>query len=149
MLQTTHTIDEYLAAFRARRECCRALLELSREQQRFIAENDYDELIIVLEMKQRLVDELAQTGATAWQSWKQNRAGFTAAEQRAGDALLAETESLLSLLLDEEQRGVTRLTAQRDTTERELAQINSLEQIEAAYRPVAVSGSQWGLDVNL
>lgn len=149
MLPTSHTIDEYLAAFRARRECCRALLELSREQQRFIAENDYDELITVLEMKQRLVDELAQTGTAAWQSWKQNRADFVAAEQRAGETLLAETESLLSLLLKEEQSGVTRLIAQRDTTERELTQINSIEQIQAAYRPVAVSGSQWGLDVNL
>jgi hypothetical protein len=149
MLPTIHTIDEYLAAFRARRECCRALLELSREQQLFIAESDYNELITVLEMKQRLVDELAQSGSAAWQSWKQYRAGFTASEQQAGDALLAETESLLALLLKEEQGGVARLTAQRDTTERELAQINSVEQIEAAYRPVAISGSQWGLDVNL
>lgn len=149
MFQTMHTIDEYLAAFRARRENCRALLELSREQQRFIAANDYDELITVLEMKQRLVDEITDTAAVSWPSWKQHRTDFTTTQQQVADAVLAETETLLSQLLKEEQTGVTRLMAQRDITERELAQLNSVELIEAAYRPVAVSGSQWGLDVNL
>jgi hypothetical protein len=143
------TLDDYLTAFRARRECCRALLELSHEQQRLIDADDYDELVTLLEMKQHLVDELVGGVDSPWKTWKQQRASLSGAGQRAGDALLAETESLLLALLDEEQVGVTRLMTRRDVTERELNQITSTQQIQSAYHSTSVSGSQWGLDVNL
>ncbi len=152
MPPTQFTLDDYLKAFRARRACCRALVELSREQQRLIDVDNvdnYDELITILEMKQRLVDELTDAAGAAWHAWKQNRAELPTAGQQVGDALLAETESLLLTLLDEEQLGVARLMARRATTERELTQLSSVEQIDAAYRPAAITGSRWGLDVNL
>ncbi|HET6424292.1 MAG TPA: hypothetical protein VFG20_11450 [Planctomycetaceae bacterium] len=143
------TIDDYLTAFRARREVCRALLELSREQQQLIDADDYDELVTVLQMKQNLVDELLGGVDAPWKMWKQQRAGLPVAGQHAGDVLLAETESLLLALLDEEQIGVSRLMTRRDVTERELTQITSAQQIQSAYHSTTVSGSQWGLDVNL
>lgn len=143
------SVDDYLTAFRTRRECCRALLSLSREQQQLIDADNYEELVTVLQMKQHLVDELLGCGNAPWTSWKQERAVLSAADQQAGDALLAETESLLRTLLDEEQLGVTRLMNRRDVTERELTQITSAQQIQSAYHSTTISGSQWGLDVNL
>lgn len=148
MTSPLSTIDEYLAAFRARRECCRALLDLSREQQNLIDTDNYDELVTVLEMKQRLVDELVGDVDAPWKSWKQNRTQLSPAGQHACEVLITETEALLQALLDEEQIGVTRLTKRRDATEHELSLITSTEQIQAAYHSTADHRS-WGLDVNL
>jgi hypothetical protein len=149
MTPAAFTIDDYLKAFHARRECCRALLELSREQQRLIDADDYEELVTVLEMKQHLVDELVGGTDAPWKTWKQHRASLSPTGQHACDTLLAETEALLLTLLDEEQLGVKRLTTRRDATERELNQITSTQQIQSAYHSTANKTSPWGLDVNL
>lgn len=143
------TVDEYLTAFRTRRECCRALLELSREQLRLIDADDYNELIDLLQMKQRLVDELVGPANAPWKSWKIDRNALPATARKTGDALLEETEQLLKTLLSEEQLGTNVLTARRDATERELSLLNSSSQIDSAYRPASAVGSRLGLDIDL
>ncbi len=143
------TADEYLAAFRQRRECCRALLELSREQMRLIDADDYNELIELLQVKQRLVDELVGPPSAPWKSWKNDQNALSAAARTAGDALLEETEQLLQSLLTEEQVGTNILIKRRDASEHELAQLNSSLQIDSAYRPAPLVGSRLGLDIDL
>lgn len=149
MTHPTLTADEYLAAFRQRRECCRALLELSREQQRLIDAADYSELIELLQVKQRLVDELVGPPSAPWKSWKNDQSGLPATARTTGDSLLEETEQLLQSLLAEEQVGTNILIQRRDASERELSQMNSSLQIDSAYRPAPLVGSRLGLDIDL
>ncbi len=143
------TGDEYLAAFRTRRECCRALLELSREQIPFIEADNYEALIELLQMKQRLVDELVGPPNAPWKRWKNDRGMLSPSLRTAGDALLEETEALLQSLLAEEQLGTNELTARRDASERELAQLSSSRLIDSAYGPAPMIGSRLGLDIDL
>lgn len=143
------TSDEYLAAFRTRQECCRALLELSREQRSLIEADDYEALIDLLQMKQRLVDELVGPPNAPWKSWKKDRETLSSSSRTAGDALLEETEALLQSLLAVEQLGTNELTTRRDASERELAQLNSSRQIDSAYGPAPLVGSRLGLDIDL
>ncbi len=143
------TNDDYLAAFRTRRECCRALLELSREQMALIETDDYAALIDLLQMKQRLVDELVGPSDAPWKSWKTDRNALSPSTQAMGDALLEETEQLLQTLLAEEHLGTETLTTRRDASERELALLHSSQQIDSAYRPAPSVGSRLGLDIDL
>lgn len=143
------TSDEYLTAFRTRRECCRALLELSREQRQCIETDNYAELMELLPMKQRLVDELVGPPDAPWKNWKQDRTQLPTSSRLTGDALLQETEDLLQSLLAEEHVGTQELTARRDASERELAHLSSSQQIDSAYGPAPLAGSRLGLDIDL
>lgn len=143
------TGDKYLTAFRTRKECCRALLELSREQRLLIEADDYEALIELLQMKQRLVDELVGPPDAPWKCWKNDRHNLSTATLALGEALLQETEELVQTLLAEEQVGTNELTARRDASERELAQMSSSRQIDSAYGPTPVVGSRLGLDLDL
>ncbi len=149
MTFTALTSDEYLAAFRTRRECCRALLELSREQKQLIESDHYEALIELLQMKQRLVDELVGPPDAPWKQWQQESGRLSVSSRTAGDALLAETEALLRTLLAEEQLGTEELTVRRDASERELAQMSSSHQIDLAYGSMPTAGSRLGLDIDL
>jgi hypothetical protein len=143
---------DYLAAFTARRECCRALIELSAQQSACIEHDDYSELLALLEHKQQLLDELWDAGRNApplWQTWRNIRDGIAPTLRAACDAVLAETDDLLRQVLTTEASSSALLIARRDAVERQLCLVNQAATTESAYRGMADLGGQRRLDVDL
>jgi len=136
---TETTIHEFLTGFQLRRAVCQALLEQSRQQSALIVADDYEQLLELLKAKQALLDHLGQLArdqSPLRAAWFSSRAQMPSGERARCDAVLAETESLLALLLTEEQSCSQRLTVRRDTTRRGLESLSVGVQAQHAYRPV-------------
>lgn len=132
------TVEEFLAAFHLRQACCRALLDLSRRQAAAIAQDDYAELLEILNLKQSLVDhlgELAHTNAALQSAWPARRNALSAEDRKCCEAVLSETESLISCLLAEEQSSSSLLVSRRDAAHRELQSLSVGMQAQHAYQP--------------
>jgi hypothetical protein len=129
-------IPDYLAAFRERRAICAALLELSLAQGDCIRQDDYTELLALLQQKQQLLDDVARAAREqklAWSSWSDQRDRLRAAERSECEQLLAQIEELLAQLLREEQAGTQLLNQRHDVTQRELASVNQGVRVREAY----------------
>jgi cell division FtsZ-interacting protein ZapD len=127
----------FLAAFRLRQACCRALLDLSKRQAALIAQHDYAELLDILKSKQALLDHLGQMAreqATLQTEWSIERGRIPSADRERCDAVLSETESLLANLIAEEQSSSTLLVSQRNATQRELLSLSAGIQAQQAYQ---------------
>lgn len=123
----TDTAQHYLSAFKARTACCRALIELSLRQQRFVDADDYQGLIELLMHKQQLVDELLSPGADGqnfWQGWREVRSSLTAGERQRCEAVLDEANTLLQQLLPLEAGSEQELLTRREQTLRAMADLN-------------------------
>lgn len=134
----------FLAAFRERRALCAALLELSRFQAECIRQDDYTELLALLNQKQHLLDDVARAAReqeSAWSSWSDQRDRLPAAERAECERELAQIEDLLATLLREEQAGTQLLNQRRDATLRELATVNQGGRVRAAYDGSTVAGA--------
>jgi len=134
---------EYLAAFRERRALCAALLELSRSQADCIRDDDYTELLALLNQKQQLLDDVARAAreqGPAWSSWSDQRDRLPAAEREECERELVQIEELLALLLREEQSGTQLLKERQDVTLRELASVNQGGRVHQAYEGSSLVG---------
>lgn len=145
------TPQQYETAFQARQACCRALLELSREQSRMIADDQHTELLDLLNSKQALIDHLSRLAAEQEAlrlAWPSERGALAPVDREKCNALLAETETLLATLLEEEQASSLQLMTQRDATQRELQNLAVGVQTKDAYDSRAQSPRS-RFDVNL
>ncbi|OYW21427.1 MAG: hypothetical protein B7Z55_05810, partial [Planctomycetales bacterium 12-60-4] len=98
--------EQYLEAFRGRAACCRALLDLSKQQQDYIDASDYSGLIELLTHKQQLIDELSRSdydGINLWQTWRSERQQLEPEDRQACEQVLDEADRLLKELLSLEQ----------------------------------------------
>uniref|UniRef100_A0A7C2NYZ2 Flagellar protein FlgN n=1 Tax=Schlesneria paludicola TaxID=360056 RepID=A0A7C2NYZ2_9PLAN len=144
--------DRYLAAFRSRRECCRALLELSAQQQTLAASGNYAELLELLAHKQQVLDVLVDPGRetlTLWQTWRQERDALPGEARRACEAILDEAEQMLQQLLGLEADSTAVLTVRRDHTEQLLRDVNQGRQALAAYQSPSDAVAAPRLDLDL
>ncbi len=144
--------DRYLDAFRTRRACCRALLELSRRQADLISVRDYAALIDLLGHKQQLIDELAAPhGGLSpwWRGWKTDRERLAPGERAACEAVLDETETLLAELLSLDAAGTATLSTERESTAAALAEVNHAGLALEGYLPPAEVAVSRRLDLGL
>lgn len=130
------TPQQFLTAFQTRQACCSALLELSRQQAGMIASDQFADLGEILSSKQALIDHLGRFGdehRALQRAWPHEREGLPAADRARCEALLADTETLLADLLQEEQSSTRQLVSRRDSTQRELQAIAVGTQAQEAY----------------
>jgi hypothetical protein len=127
---------DFLGAFRARRDYCAALLELSRGQAALIAGGDYEGLLSHLGQKQRLIDRmlsLSNGTAELWPRWRAARDGLDPELRGACEAVLKETEEFLAVLLAIDQSSAQELLRQREATQVELSAAAGARQAETGY----------------
>lgn len=129
--------DEFLQVFQTRRERCRKLLELSRRQRELIDVSDYTRLLTVLGQKQRILtqlDESSQALPNLWAEWHSHRDALPGSTRDDCNHVLAETETILAELVEEEGQSTDELVKRRDATRLELQSISEGSQVHDAYR---------------
>lgn len=142
---------DFVSAFRTRREFCRALLEVSRQQAALIASDDYAELLDVLGHKQRLLDGMrqhTQQTAAVWSQWRQARDGLPEKPRSTCEQLLAETEAILAELVAHEKDSTDLLTTRREATQRELLAVSRGAHAHEAYRDHLAPMTHRHLNIN-
>jgi hypothetical protein len=146
------TANQYLAAFRSRRECCRALLDLSVRQQALVTAENHAGLVELLTHKQQVLDALLDAGRhpiDLWQTWRDDRDQLPGDLRQSCEAVLDDTEHLLQQLLTLEADSAAVLTRQRDETGRLLRDVNHGRQALAAYQSPSDAAASQRLDLDL
>lgn len=136
-----------IARMRARRDLCRTLQTLSERQRDALAEQNYDELIAVLNEKRSLLEQLAGHSAAA-RNWPAESVFLSAEDRAAGEALLGEANQLIADAARREQEDVAELTQQRDSTQAALNEIASAGRVHTAYRDALAPVTHRSLDVD-
>jgi hypothetical protein len=133
-----------------RRANCRQLLDLARQQNRFIQSNDYSQLMSILGQKQRILgrmDEFNRRHADLARKWITLReTGQTDLRGRCETAL-SEIETILAELLELEKEGAEHLTQHRDATRRQLESISQGSRVHDVYRDSLAPVSHRHLDL--
>ncbi len=146
------TADFYQQAFRARTACCRALLELTQQQQDCLASEDYTVLLELLVQKQQLLDEITTTGPGGpelWQDWRTEREFLPPSSRAACEATLDEAEELLKELLHLENASTCELMSRREDTRRALADLNQGSAAALEYQSPVRTAVSRRLDLDL
>ena len=141
----------HLQIFQTRREYCVALLELSLQQGRLIADDDYPQLLKVLQQKQHLIGRLqdyTRTYAALWNQWKQQREQLEPQQQADCDRVLDETEQILAQLLQVESESTTDLKQRRDATQQTLQNVSQGNQAHLAYHDTQAPATHRFLNVD-
>ena len=97
----------FVRIFAAHRECCSRLLELSRNQDRLINEDDYTQLLVVLGKKQKVLnqmEEYAKHRPRIQALWKMQRDELDSETRQQCEDLLTGTESDLAELVRRHRR---------------------------------------------
>lgn len=139
-----------LSVLNARRQHCRNLLDLSKRQRTLIDASDYSQLLSILGQKQRLLgrlDEINKDYPDLKTRWKQVRDTGDAEWRDDCEHVLAETESLLAELIEEEQNSTDHLTRRRDATQKELQAVSQGARVHDAYRDSLAPSTHRHLDI--
>lgn len=137
--------------FEARRAHCRNLLDLARQQKALIDADDYARLLEILGRKQRVLNELAainERHPDLREQWQARRGRLEPGLRDDGEHILAETEAIMSELLDEESQSTRHLTAKRDRTQKQLQAVSSGGRVNEAYRTSLAPATHRHLDVD-
>ncbi|QDT27452.1 hypothetical protein Enr10x_27690 [Gimesia panareensis] len=135
-MTATQLID-YPKLFAVRLEYSRALLKLSLQQQDLIQQDDYTSLLDVLGQKQRLLGQLDQYTRQLpqlWEKWKTDRDRLPAEQRETCEAILQESEAILSELLQNEDTSTQSMIHRRDQTRQQLQSLNQGGKVSEAYR---------------
>lgn len=146
-----HSSPDFRSLFRDRRDLCRALLELSRRQERLIERDEYGELLAVLSGKQRLLgrlDEMKRRHPDLIPRWRAGRDRLLPAERAECEDLLAEAEALFAELIEEEGQSAEHLARRRDAARGQLEAIANGSRTHHAYRDTLAPSTHRLLDVN-
>jgi hypothetical protein len=143
-------LPEFERLLEDRRSHCARLLELSRRQRDLIASGDYTTLLSVLGQKQQIlagldVHKTRQPALIAF--WQRQRNILPAEDRQRCEALLAEVDRVLALLVGEEEASSASLVRQRDATRSELEQLNRGSEVHRAYRDPLGATTHRHLDV--
>jgi hypothetical protein len=143
--------SDFLTAFEARRDQCRALLELSRQQQALIGSDDYTGLLVVLGQKQLILgrlDDMKARHAEVYAQWTLCRNALDTDARHDCEHVLAETEALLAELIREEDSSTQHIVRRRDVAHHELQAVSHAGQVNRAYRDALAPATHRHLDVN-
>lgn len=141
---------DFLRIFAAHRECCGRLLELSRNQDRLIIEDDYTQLLVVLGKKQKVLNQMEEFGkhrTRIGELWKLQRDTLDAQTRRQCEQLLSETETDLAELVRQEHHSSRRIEQRREATQRDLQNLDQGERVNEAYRDCLAPATHRRLDV--
>ncbi len=144
------TEQQFLSYFEQRRDAFRELLRLSARQQEHINGDDYSELLVVLGQKQQIINRVVSTRSQHTQvvdHWRQQRKHFNSESRSRCDALLSEAETLLSQVMESDERSTTDLRSRRDATQGQLQKISQGTQAHRAYATDEVSTHRF-LDID-
>lgn len=133
----TVNVTDMLDLFEFRREHCRLLLELSRQQRELIDAGDFTKLVLVLGQKQRILGRLDESNSRFSEirrQWPQLQTTLEPALRAKCDETLKATETLLAELLREEQQSTEHLIKRRDATQKQLQAIARGTEVHHAYR---------------
>lgn len=148
---STLDASNILPVLQARRQHCRNLLELSRRQRNLIDASDYSQLLSILGQKQRLLgrlDELNKEHPDLKSQWKLIRTTADAEWRDDCEHVLAETESILAELIEEESQSTEHLSRKRDATQRELQSVSQGARVHDAYRDSLAPSTHRHLDLD-
>lgn len=117
---------DLLDVLQRRREFCRAMLELSRQQSSLIDDGNFTELLQLIAQKQRVLEHLAELGRSFGgivDFWKSVRERLTADVRSRCQSAIDDAESLLAESMALEKQGTAALAQRRDETQGRLKEI--------------------------
>lgn len=144
-------VRDFIDTFTARREQCRALLELSRQQHELIGNDDYDGLLVVLGKKQRILGQLEEMKVRHEDfvnQWKTHRGKLDLESRDDCDHILAETEIILVELIGEENDSTKQIIRRRDSAHSQLRSLAEGQRVNRAYHDSLAPATTRHLDVN-
>jgi hypothetical protein len=112
-----------LDVLKDRREHCRELLKLTRQQQTYIETNNFVALLQVLGRKQRILgsmDDITSGIPNLKQAWRLQRASLDHALREECEHVMAETEAIFTELLEEESDSTDFLLKRREKSQGQL-----------------------------
>ena len=142
--------SDFVRIFRTRRECSAALLEQSRRQRTLIRSENYEQLLEVLGEKQALLNRLGAIGnqhPDLIAQWRRYREAAGEETRQTCEQLLAEAETMLAELLNEETASTDELIVRRDSTQRDLHDLAQSGRVHEAYRSALAPATHRHLDV--
>ncbi len=142
---------DFLEVFNTRRACCRALLELSQQQDELIAGDEFSQLLTLLGHKQQLLAKLSESMNSIpelWQTWSQHREHLSESVRSACEQILGQTEDVMQQLLEQESISSHNLQARRDETQRQLQSISHGASTCRAYQDDFQSETHRHLDLD-
>src|ERR1700685_687793 len=151
LMMSLATLHDILDVLRRRRAHCNDLLELSRQQNRIINASDYSSLLGVLGQKHRILgrlDEIKRRYRELGRQWTALRESGPPSVRQDCQAVISETESILSELLQTEKDGAEQLQDRRDETRRQLESIAEGVHVNDVYRDNVAPFSHRFIDVN-
>src|SRR5262245_12003199 len=127
---------DFLETFADRRRCFADLLELSQRQLALVECDDYSQLLGLLGGKHQLIGRLEAIGRRRphlWDEWRRERDHMPPPLRHACEAALAESEAILSRLLDCERTSTESLARRRDNTAQQLRSVATGSRVNQAY----------------
>lgn len=150
LLTADHALD-FLQQFAARRECCQALLDLGARQAALIAAEDYPQLLELLGRKQVWLSRLAELGLAQprlRERWQRGRHLAAPEVRESCEQVLAEAEAALARVLECENHSAHTLAQLRESTARQLAELDRGAQAQFAYRDALAPTTARHLDLD-
>lgn len=147
---THHGDIPFLSILRLRRDHCRGLLELSRQQTELIRRDEYTQLLALLGKKQHILGRLDEISARYPQlarRWKDRRDTLEPEVRSECETLLAEIENLLAQLNETENDSAVLLTRRRDETRQQLEALSTGARTHDGYREALAPADSRHLDV--
>jgi hypothetical protein len=131
---STHQPD-LLDVLQRRREYCRAMLELSRQQSDLIMLGNFTELLQLIAQKQRVLEHLAELGREFGgivDFWKSVRDQLATDLRTQCQSAIDEAEALLAESMTLEKQGTAVLSQRRDETQGRLKEIGQVSSSQPA-----------------
>jgi hypothetical protein len=127
---------DFIATFKDRRQCFADLLQISRTQLGLVESDDYSQLLRLLGGKQQIIGRLEAISShepQLWDKWRRERERLAPGARELCEQALAETETLLSELLEHERIATESLARRRDQTALQLAAVAGGSRVNQAY----------------
>lgn len=141
---------DFLTVLKNRKEYLNCLLQLSLSQNRIIAENNYDELLTVLQKKQNLIrrmEEFRQGDLDVKREWESLRAQLEPQARQKCETVIDDSRRILEEVMVSEKESTEFLMKQRDETRSQLRAVQQGDQAHRAYRQQDQSSQSRILDV--
>jgi hypothetical protein len=128
--------SDVLALLTQQRDLCRQLSGYAERQRPLVTGDRPEQLLAALGERQILLDQLGgvvERMRPYQRNWREVRTGMAAEEGRRADALLAEVNTLLGGILQQDEADAKLLSARKASTAREMGQLKQTRAAGAAY----------------
>ena len=143
--------QQFQTYFEQRRDAFRELLRLSERQRACIAEGDYSQLLAVLNDKQNILNRVSHANSQHNQiveRWHADRDSILSNERTRCDELLAESDTLVTRLMETDQRSTCELQKRRDDAHQQLQRISHGSATQKAYSHEGPTETHRFLDID-